>query len=115
MENENYLNFCKDLESKGVDWLHWESEFEKHKKLMQSQQETEVSLTPSTEDVVVFVEEEQTTSKFQDILDSNIPCTQISVFTITLYCSLILCITLILFFLVGLPLIIEESLKEQNI
>jgi hypothetical protein len=115
MKNAKYLNFCKELEQKGVDWVHWESEFEKHNRKCQ---ETEIFVVPLEEEKVnilpMEIEEKSENTHWSNILDANIPCTNVSVLAITLYCSLIFCISLIILFFIGLPLIMEEVANSYS-
>ncbi len=115
MENANYQNFCKELEQKGVDWTHWESEYEKQRRI---NQETEIFVVPLEEEKVKImpmeIEEKTENAHWSDILDVNIPCTNISVLAITLYCSLMFCISLIILFFIGLPLILEEVANSYS-
>ena len=78
-------------------------------------QELEISLAPSNENVHTIESQCQNHSKVQDFLDLNIPYTQISFLALSLYCSLLLGITLIVFFLVGLPLIIEGAIRNHTV
>ncbi len=47
------------------------------------------------------------------VLDSNIPCTNLPIVIVSLYCSLILCIFLILLLFIGVPWIIENAINNQ--
>jgi len=85
------------------------------KQTLSPDQELEISLAPSNENVHTVESQCQGQNRIQDFLDLNIPFTQISFLALSLYCSLLLGITLIVFFLVGLPLIIEEAIRNHSV
>jgi hypothetical protein len=59
------------------------------------------------------VEKETTCKMCKKLLDSNVPCTNLPIVIISLYCSLILCIFLILLLFIGVPWIIENAINSQ--
>jgi hypothetical protein len=59
------------------------------------------------------IEKETTCKMCKKLLDSNVPCTNLSIVIISLYCSLVLCIFLILLLFIGVPWIIENAINSQ--